>query len=261
MKFSLNELFSLNSIHEDQSIFEEQANSTLRSYKQEEIDFLTAYFSRGFESSFITGYARILFDLSFNAFDILLHAWLSELPIKREILSYGKKIIAVVKVIDNPQEKCRIAENMAKNRLDPDTLTVLNASYKVSHEVHRMMGLLRFTPNEKNEFIAKCEPDHFILPCLGENFSLRFGETPWSIIDEKRGLILRRCRGEKAKIHISSHISSIDKKPANIDEWEELWVHYHKTINNEDRSNPNLQRQFMPKRYWKYLPEVYLKFN
>jgi probable DNA metabolism protein len=39
-------------------------------------------------------------------------------------------------------------------------------------------------------------------------------------------------------------------------EWEKLWQHYHKTINNESRNNPNLQRQFMPKRYWKYLTEL-----
>jgi probable DNA metabolism protein len=45
------------------------------------------------------------------------------------------------------------------------------------------------------------------------------------------------------------------KGSENNDEWEELWKHYHKTINNEDRDNPGLQKQLMPKRYWKYLPE------
>jgi probable DNA metabolism protein len=40
------------------------------------------------------------------------------------------------------------------------------------------------------------------------------------------------------------------------DEWEELWRHYHRTINNESRKNLHLQRKLMPKRYWKYLPEM-----
>ena len=39
-------------------------------------------------------------------------------------------------------------------------------------------------------------------------------------------------------------------------EWENLWRNYHSTINNPGRSNPDLQKQFMPKRYWKYLPEM-----
>jgi len=135
--------------------------------------------------------------------------------------------------------------------------------YKFQHEIHRMMGLLRFTPDENGEFTARCGPDYYILPNLAEYFSARFGDTPWSIIDEKRGLILRRVPGEDAKI-TSIYVNSpecknengTDNKPAEkSDEWEDLWKHYHKTINNEDRSNPGLQRQFMPKRYWKYLPE------
>jgi len=122
---------------------------------------------------------------------------------------------------------------------------------KFQHEVHRMMGLLRFSPNKEGEFIAFCEPDYYILPALSDYFTARFGDTAWSIIDIKRGVSLRRQPPEQAKIIVC------DKNPASRspDEWEELWKHYHTTINNEDRSNPDLQRQFMPKRYWKYLPE------
>ena len=134
--------------------------------------------------------------------------------------------------------------------------------YKVQHEIHRMMGLLRFTPDENGEFTARCAPDHNILPALAEYFTDRFGEQAWSIIDEKRGLRLFRLPGEQAKISELKEPCSYaaDSTAKNIntnikDEWEELWKHYHKTINNEDRNNPNLQRQFMPQRYWKYLPE------
>ena len=123
--------------------------------------------------------------------------------------------------------------------------------YRVQHEIHRMMGLLRFVPNKDGEFIAKCAPDHFILPALADYFTARFGDTPWSIIDEKRGLRMRRLPGEEVKITCLEN-----DVPTASDEWEELWKHYHKTINNEDRHNPGVQKQFMPKRYWKYLPEI-----
>ena len=136
--------------------------------------------------------------------------------------------------------------------------------YKVQHEIHRMMGLLRFSPDANGEFIARCTPDHNILPALAVYFTARFGETAWSIIDEKRGLCLRRLPGGQPKITRTEGIKAaavegetIDdvSQSANTDDWEELWKHYHKTINNEDRNNPKLQRQLMPQRYWKYLPE------
>ena len=126
--------------------------------------------------------------------------------------------------------------------------------YKVQREIHRMMELLRFTPNADGEFIAKCAPDHFILPALAGHFTARFGETAWSIIDEKRELCLRRLPGEQTKIFTLKENSA--NCVSGTDEWEELWKHYHKTINNESRDNPDLQRQLMPKRYWKYLVEM-----
>jgi len=144
-----------------------------------------------------------------------------------------------------------------------DPCAKASREYKFQHEIHRMMGLLRFTPDENGEFIAKCEPDYNILPNLAEYFTARFGETPWSIIDEKRGLCLRRLPGKNPKISSLKNDPPVEKENCsennrleNSDEWEELWKHYHRTINNEDRNNPDLQRQFMPKRYWKYLPEV-----
>jgi len=129
--------------------------------------------------------------------------------------------------------------------------------YKVYREIDRMKGLLRFVPNEHGELIAKCAPDHYILPALAGHFTSRLGEIPWSIIDEKRSLCLRRQLGKNAEIIPYSPLNEENSlKSAKNDEWEELWKHYHKTINNEDRHNPKCQRQFMPKRYWKYLPEV-----
>ncbi|MCL2440561.1 MAG: TIGR03915 family putative DNA repair protein [Treponema sp.] len=129
-------------------------------------------------------------------------------------------------------------------------------SYEVQREVHRMMGLLRFSPNLDGVFIARCAPDHNILPELKEYFTDRFGETPWAIIDEKRGICLHRRMGENACIININETSGNCYLNNNSDEWEDLWKHYHKTINNEDRDNPKVQKQFMPKRYWKYLPEV-----
>ena len=125
----------------------------------------------------------------------------------------------------------------------------------VWRETHRIMELLRFTPDSEGILTARCAPDNYVLPALGAYFLARFIELPWAIIDEKRGLCLLRKQGEKPQIIEWNETEENAKQEAETDEWEELWKHYHKTINNEDRYNPKLQKQLMPQRYWKYLPE------
>jgi probable DNA metabolism protein len=136
-------------------------------------------------------------------------------------------------------------------------------AYKASREIERLLGLLRFTPLDNGFYVARCAPDCFVLPALAEHFSLRFGDIPWAIIDEKRGLCLIRPVGEDARMgsldsEIMAPIRLYLPSPGSAtgDEWENLWRLYHRSVNIENRRNPELQRQFMPARYWKYLPEI-----
>ena len=217
--------------------------------------------------------ARRLFELSVDAFDAIIRAWISELPITDSIIRYGKKILAAAGMADDMANgttadtaaltrraeietaQRQAADAAATDRGDSDVRTVLEAAYKVWHEIHRLMGLLRFCPNEDGVYIARCEPDHFVLPAFGPHFQERFGETPWAIIDEKRRLCLYCTTSEQPKLFSISGNGA--PSPHNTEgEWENLWRNYHKTINNESRYNPGLQRQFMPRRYWKYLTEL-----
>ena len=233
----------------EQFYFDEKEFCT-RQYEEQDIEFTMRYFSDGFNSSLLEGPARRLFELSFNAFDLFLHAWLSELPVEKETIRFGEKVLAAAEWAAVSERK-NLAEKAAADRGDSDTLTVLNAADKVQNEIHKMMGLLRFFPQD-DVYAARCAPDHFVLPALARYFSARFGKTSWVIIDEKRGLRLSRFPPEPAGLVRETE----SVQGAGGDEWEELWRHYHSTINNEQRKNPTLQRRFMPKRYWKYLPEM-----
>jgi probable DNA metabolism protein len=131
--------------------------------------------------------------------------------------------------------------------------TALAAAHKVWKELDRLRGLLRFSPDRGGVYLARCAPDHFVLPGFAGHFTTRFGETPWAIIDERRGLALVRGPGAAPRL------VPLEEAPHSIatpDPWEDLWRSYHKVIANETRSNPKLQQQFMPRRYWKYLPET-----
>jgi probable DNA metabolism protein len=74
------------------------------------------------------------------------------------------------------------------DRGDDDVRAVLSAAAKLTREIDRLRGLLRFRPDRAGIYTARCAPDHFVLPALAGHFELRFGETPWAIIDEKRAL-------------------------------------------------------------------------
>jgi len=181
-----------------------------------------------------------------DAFYAAVYAQMSCLPIKGEISRFLEKV--------NNAENRAAAARIAGDRGDPDTLTVLEAARKVQVEVHRITGFLRFAPDSQGVYTAKCEPDYFILPALAEHFTLRFGETPWAIIDEKRGLCLCRQKDGDARIVPVSPDTLAEN--GNGDCWGELWRLYHRSVSNESRKNPRLQRQFMPKRYHKHLNEL-----
>jgi probable DNA metabolism protein len=137
-------------------------------------------------------------------------------------------------------------------------LAVLKEAGKVTHEICRLTGLLRFSPESGGVYTARCAPDNFILPALAEHFTLRFGETPWAIIDEKRGLCLSKTGGSEAVlVPLPTYLSGrTAAEKTRTDSWEDMWRLYHKSINNESRKNLRLQRQLMPERYQKYLTEL-----
>jgi len=210
------------------------------------------------------------FELSADAFGAIVYAWMSELPVTEQIIRFGKKIIASQNKAANTNKavqrgnleaaKRKAAQIAATDRGDFDVQTVREAAYKVWHEIHRLMGLLRFCPDENGVYTAQCEPDHFMLPALGPHFMERFGETPWAIIDNKRRLRLgcemgRTDASNRTLVFSTSAKNRFFFEKGQGGEWENLWKHYHKTINNESRNNPDLQKRFMPTRYWKYLTE------
>jgi probable DNA metabolism protein len=140
-----------------------------------------------------------------------------------------------------------------------------DSSSVVSREVHRMMQLLRFSATG-GVYIARCAPQYYVLPALTEHFTVRFGETPWAIIDEKRNIALTRIDGGEARLEpLSRELmerlfpgcagnAGSGETPENG--WEDLWKLYYRSINIETRKNPQCRRQNMPLRYWEYLPEV-----
>ncbi len=122
----------------------------------------------------------------------------------------------------------------------------------VSHELHSYTGLLRFSESKDGLLYAAIKPKNDIIAFLMAHFMDRLGpKKPFVIIDEGRqyGFI-----SKEGKIY-EENIKHIPK--ADFEEKIELyWRAFYQSIAIESRSNEKLRQSHMPKRYWKYLPEL-----
>jgi len=212
-----------------------------------------------------------LFELSVQAYSAVVNARMDDSLDKSCLDFYIQKVLGAVQVfeaqslsapgrkkinVDGQLALRAAADRAAADRGDPLVRTVLDSAYRVGHEIHRLTGLLRFSPDKNGVWIARCAPDNSILPALAEHFTLRFGDDPWVIMDEKRGLALVRFKDADPCLGPLALFPFLSAPDIPDDEWEELWRSYHRIISIENRKNPALQLQLMPRRYWKYLPEI-----
>lgn len=129
---------------------------------------------------------------------------------------------------------------------------VRTMSRKTSRERHRMLGLVRFQVY-KNILYAPIETECFVLPVLGGHFQKRMPNEIFMIHDVKRSMALTYDRRILALFPLKE--SELDRHRRE-DFFEQLWQSYHTHLSIEERKNPKLQSQHMPKKYWKYLTEM-----
>ena len=226
--------------------------------------FINNEFSETADSDAIDKMLEKLDEISLQTKDNALHALLygcsDHSPVNPPLAAikrYVQKVLAAAESAGNvhTEEARRLAGQASCDRLDPDAGKVTAAAYKVIREFDRLRGILRFKPCQSGCYIACCTPDHFVLPLLADHFWQRFGKQSWAIIDDRRKLALTSNNG---KMPVLGQFKTKEDNTTAIqenDEWEGLWKKYHRSINNEDRANPKLQKQFLPGRYWKYLTE------
>lgn len=132
---------------------------------------------------------------------------------------------------------------------------VNDLSRKVCIEVHRLVGLLRFEEVRTGLYYAPIEPDFNIILKLAGHFRNRFSDQKWIIFDVKRKIGLYYTIEDTEIIDsVDEYISGNEVKEQG-ENYEALWKNYYTNIAIKERANPKQQKQYMPKRYWKYLTE------
>ncbi len=137
---------------------------------------------------------------------------------------------------------------------------VENAERRLFREVHRFLGILRFRAAEHGEWVAEVEPGCDVVPLLAPHFIRRMRHERWRIIDLKRRRVALYASG---KLHITDDdLGVADPRIAAAAAAEDderttaLWRDYVRVIAIEERTNRSLQQHFLPKKYWRHLPEM-----
>lgn len=146
---------------------------------------------------------------------------------------------------------------------DPDVLYLTQTSRKVKQEAMRMMQFVRFQHTKDGLYFCGIEPRYDVIPMVVGQFQKRFADQRWLLYDLKRnyGVLFDENNPQEVVISNREFSSITGQLNENVlqegeEFYQKLWKSYFTHINIQERKNLRLQRQHMPRRFWKYLPEM-----
>jgi len=185
-----------------------------------------------------------------KAANMLFHAWLSEQPGCDELI-----FRYIRKIFDSP------LRGMESNFADPDILSLHKLAMQVSKESHCVRQFVRFQKAGDNTFFGPISPKFNCLPLTLGYFRDRFADQKWIVYDIKRKYGFYYDLHKVVEINLPTDPMDgalLNDKLMAEDEklFQQLWNGYFKALAIQERINPKVQRQHMPRRFWKYLPEM-----
>lgn len=184
-----------------------------------------------------------------NLCNMVLHVWLSEEEGCDELL-----FRYIRKVFDNPR-------SFTANFADPDVLEVSQLAKKVGREAEHIRQFVRFQKASDGTYFAAIALKYNALPLSVSHFKDRFADQKWLIYDTKRhyGFYYDLREAKEVTLQDDKHLLSGKLNDALMAEdekfFQQLWKSYFSALTIKERLNLKLQRQHMPKRFWKYLTE------
>lgn len=138
---------------------------------------------------------------------------------------------------------------------NPFVLFVAQTARKVHREKHRMEAFVRFQLTKDAIYFSLVSPDFNVLPLIIRHFKDRYADQRWMIYDRQRnyGIYYDLENVDTVWLEMEKHDGIWDQQEGD---YQALWQTYYKGANIASRVNRKLQLQHMPKRYWKYLPEL-----
>ena len=136
----------------------------------------------------------------------------------------------------------------------PDVVVYNEILNRVNYECHRMKGFVRFRETAADIMYAPIRPDHDIVEFIMPHFAGRFHVQKFAIFDvgrKKLGL----WDGKTYCVGFTDGLPEIELTDEEID-LQRAWKMYYDTVTIKSRESERRRKNFMPIRYWEFMPEI-----
>ncbi len=137
-----------------------------------------------------------------------------------------------------------------------DVALFARISCRVANEREHYFQFLRFEEMPGDVYVAQIHPKSCVVPLLMGHFSMRMGPTPFFIYDASHQLAGHWDGAQSVLCAIDGSLP-VQRAKGEV-AYQAMWRTFHHAIENQQRHNPRLMRQLMPKRYWADLTEMQL---
>lgn len=181
-------------------------------------------------------------------YDAVKHASLSDQP------DAGTVVYRFIRYAMAQNRPGRARRRVLNDLAHPAVQPLHRLERSVLNERHRMLQFLRFEHLENGVWFARCNPAASVIPLLMDWFSGRFNTQPFIIFDEAHN-VAGVYEGRDWYLVETEHVDLPDRASEER-LMQQAWKRFYDTVAVEARYNPELRRQFMPKRFWKNLTEM-----
>lgn len=182
-------------------------------------------------------YHSVLTKLSYHTLENIYYTYLSELP-NCDFLS-----LQYLRLCYQQGNKINAA------RQHPVIDKIYRARFKVTRELQRIQGFLRFQEIAPLMFISQIKPDHNLLPLLIPHLQKRFSDQNMLVFDQKRNRALLIKEQQSTIIPFEQKEMDFLLTNSQPDEYSLLFKQYFQAINIPERENLRQQLNYMPRRY------------
>lgn len=190
-------------------------------------------------------YDSVCSKLSYHTLQNLYYLYLGELP------GHGLLALEYLRLCYTKG----VQINFAKQH--PVIAQVDACRYKVTYELQRIKGFLRFQEIAPLVFYGKIEPDHHQLPLLESHLRRRYSDQKMIVHDVKRKKALVYDLNQSIFVPFSQEEANALLEAGTQDNYIALFRQYFQAANIPERCNPRLQLNYMPRRYRKHMPETF----
>jgi len=118
----------------------------------------------------------------------------------------------------------------------------------VSHEIHRMIGFIRFYPASNDTLVAQPKLYHYTADLILKRFVKRYPQKRLVFLLEKTAIALEH--GNLITLPIKDYLPFIQDHS-----FQQTWETYYRSQYIATRKNTRLAQRCIPQKYWSWLQE------